>query len=485
MLTLECFSPSSSPPPPPLHRLSLPAPGRTPFARPSSCPSQRHALEGAPDPFPSLSSAPEPTPSSSGLGANGSSSRSRQLTADELNTSSESAFPSLAPSAAPPARAAPAWGSSSSAKVRSAPAPPKPTTVTESLSLVVGTQTDRDGKVVPLGTTMRLIMDATKTTIEASKQMKTGVTTFFVKGPTHKQTTEAGRLLVQRLSKTVVLKLAAPVSALGTLIGPKGATLKALTSSTGCRIDIPKRDASSPAPTPLPPSASDDSDDEDEKDEETVEITISGAEQSALEAQAHLQALIGHRTSTTSTKIKTIPASFYPYVAARKAALEQPTAGLGKAAVKVNVPPSRLIKAFERMAEAMEKGEEAVDDAAATKDKDMAIIVQGEREAVGQVVQQILALYEELVRPPSCLPACAAFSHLADLTSSPRARCPRRNRRRRRSASRSPSASTASSSAPTPTRSSRRTAASLSCRPSRTRLTRSSSAGPSRRSASP
>lgn len=248
---------------------------------------------------------------------------------------------------------------------------------------------------------MRTVMDATKTSIEASKAMKTGVTTFFIKGASAKQTADAARQLVNRLSKTVTIKLEAPVSTLGTLIGPKGATLKAITSATGCRIDIPKRDASSPAPAPVADD-DDESDDEGEKAEETVEVTITGAEASALEAQAHLQSLIGHRTSTTTTKIKTIPAAFYPYIAARKAELEGQFTGeqyQGKGAIKVNVPPSRMIKAFERMAEAMEKGEEAVEDqtAGGKKDKDMAIIVTGEREAVGQVVQQIQDLYEELV----------------------------------------------------------------------------------------
>lgn len=238
-------------------------------------------------------------------------------------------------------------------------------------------------------------MDSTKCSIEASKQMKTGVTTFFVKGPSYKHTNDAGRQLVNKLSKVVTLKFDAPVSTLGTLIGPKGATLKAIIEATGCKINIPKRDASSPAPTPLPPS--DDSDDEGEKEEETVEITISGAETSALEAQAHLQALIGHRTSTGSTKIKTIPAAYYPYISARKAELEGQFVEQNKS-VKINVPPSRMIKAFEKMAEAMEKGEESVDESAGLKkDKDMAIIVAGDKEAVAQVVQQILDIYEELV----------------------------------------------------------------------------------------
>lgn len=167
---------------------------------------QRHALEGAPDPFPSLTddaprSLANGTPSSSSPAPSSSSKK-----ASAPNTSSEDAFPSLGPSAPAPvqARAPPSiWGSSGASKARTAPAPVKPSGALDSVSIVVGPQTDRDGKVIPLGTIMKQIQDKTGTSVEASTQKKTGLTTFVVKGLNGKVVEQAKKLLTARLSKVV------------------------------------------------------------------------------------------------------------------------------------------------------------------------------------------------------------------------------------------------------------------------------------------
>lgn len=190
------------------------------FARP-----QR--FEGAPDPFPSLVedapstrtvSAPGPTSSK----AKSSSSVPRGSTSSTApNTSSEDAFPTLAPSAPSASISKPAsfsWAASS--KVKSKPAGPP--VQTDSIALVVGPQTDRDGKTVTLGNIMKQIQDKTAVNLEASTQMKTGLTTFVLKGTSARNIEAAKKMLTARLSKVVTLTVDAPVSTLGSIIGPKG-----------------------------------------------------------------------------------------------------------------------------------------------------------------------------------------------------------------------------------------------------------------------
>jgi hypothetical protein len=234
---------------------------------------------------------------------------------------------------------------------------------------------------------------------------KTGLTTFVVKGSSQRLVDSAVKQLTARVSKVVSLTIDAPISVLGTIIGPKGTTLRSITDSTGTKIDIPKRDA---ATEPQTNGASDaDSDVEDEEPEEpTVTITISGPQPSALEAQSILRSLIGERTSRGTTRISDIPSTFFPFIARESYNITENVGG-GRE-VKINIPPPAILKAFRQQAEAAEAGAEGVvpngiDEGkegkkGGKKDKDLSIIVNGEKGAVADVVQAIRSLYEQLVR---------------------------------------------------------------------------------------
>ncbi|KAL7415309.1 hypothetical protein BDY24DRAFT_382512 [Mrakia frigida] len=362
---------------------------------------KRHALEGAPDPFPSLTDDSPRSIGSTPSSSNGPSSSSNVKKAPAPNTSSEDAFPSLGPSAPAPvhARAPPSiWGSSGASKARTAPPPVKHSGALDTLSIVVGPQTDRDGKVIPLGTIMRQVQEKTGTAVEASTQKKTGLTQFVVKGPNVKAVEQAKKLLTSRLSKVITITVEAPISTLGSIIGPKGTTLRQITDSTGCRINIPKREdaSSSIAPTPAGSDNGSSSDDDDDlpASEPTVEITITGPTPSAQEAQTQILAHIGNRVSKDSKKIKDVPASYFPFIAQRVQELES-----GKE-VRINIPPPAMLKAFRLQAEqaengAAENGEEVVVNGHISK-KDLAIVVTGEKEAVKDVVSAIHNLYEDL-----------------------------------------------------------------------------------------
>lgn len=104
--------------------------------------------------------------------------------------------------------------------------------------------------------------------------------------------------------------LQAPVSTIPSLVGAKGANLIRVREQTGVRIDIPRRDT-------LPAvngngqahTAS-----EDEEEEPTVPVTITGPQPLAYEAQAMLKETIAERRSSSTQRVRDIPAHILPFL---------------------------------------------------------------------------------------------------------------------------------------------------------------------------
>lgn len=148
-------------------------------------------MEGAPDPFPSLSRNNEP--SVQPVVPNGSSA---------LDTDSSVAFPSLAPSA--PAKASvsqPGWNNAPRIK----PTAVKSTGVSDSfdLSVVDLSHAGRDNKPGTLADALKTIMLRFRVKVEASTQRKSGRTTFFIKGESEREVEKAKRQLIVNLSPRV------------------------------------------------------------------------------------------------------------------------------------------------------------------------------------------------------------------------------------------------------------------------------------------
>ncbi|KAJ7497521.1 hypothetical protein FB451DRAFT_1211765 [Mycena latifolia] len=308
---------------------------------------RRHNLEGAPDPFPSLTESPQPkarhTPQSFG----------------ELDTDSQSAFPSLA-SATPPATAAPkaAW----------AAARPKPVVKQVPVfadSFTIGSidlsNTGKDGKPATLGEVMKQVMAKYKIKLEASANQKTRQTTFHIKADTQKELEKAKRSLLALLSPVITLIINAPASTIASIIGPKGATLKQIRDQTSVRVDIPPRNTlavngNGHVNGKVTPSQ------DDEEDEITVPVTLTGPQPLAYEAQAMLNQIISSKTSKSTQRVRDIPAHILPYVVSRKAVF-QAAAGSDDVNLALN--------AVERE-----------------------VTVTGEREAVGRVIESIKSTIE-------------------------------------------------------------------------------------------
>ncbi|KAK4684762.1 hypothetical protein P7C73_g5402, partial [Tremellales sp. Uapishka_1] len=356
---------------------------------------KRHGLEGAPDPFPTLGN-PKAVSTSNG---NGTPKAQAPAASDPVDTSSESAFPSLGASSAPPHNVAkPAvsmWSAKPSAVKsskfkpsapgglgRSGAAIPTATSHPFSDTFSLPANDIATGKIV--GETMKKVLEQTGAIVESSTQMKTGLKTFHIKAADQKRLSYARRMIERGLSKVVTTEVEVPITTLGTIIGPKGTTLKSITDATTCKIDIPRRDT-------LPVyDGKADADSDDESEEPLVAIAITGPSVACGDAKTKILALISHRTSQTTTSIKTIPSSYYPFIAGPKGdKARQLEEGMGEGQVKVHVPPPAVWKALEKQA----AGEEEVDD----KERDLAIKVKGEKAKVKVIVQEILKQYEELV----------------------------------------------------------------------------------------
>jgi len=149
--------------------------------------SQRlHHLEGAPDPFPSeVASAPV--------------SRPQNLVT--LDTDSQVAFPSLAPSPVTgPKPVASAWGTPAGPRLA---AHVSQATESFTLSAINLSSAGKDGKPTTLGEVMKQVMANHKVKIEASTNQKTRQTTFHLKADSRKELDKAKRSLLASLSPVV------------------------------------------------------------------------------------------------------------------------------------------------------------------------------------------------------------------------------------------------------------------------------------------
>ncbi|KAK8853234.1 hypothetical protein IAR55_003936 [Kwoniella newhampshirensis] len=371
---------------------------------------KRHGLEGAPDPFPTLGSAPTvPAPVAYKKASNSNSTNGTPINgaATPVDTSSEDAFPSLGTSSAAPTTitkpAVSMWATKpSSVKAggnkSSRLGVTAPGGLGRSGAPTAGSHPFSDTFSIPAKEivqgnaaveTIKKVKEQTGAIVESSTQMTTGLKTFLLKAADQKRLVIARRMIERGLSKPVTIQVEVPITTLGTIIGPKGATLKGITDATSCKIDIPRRDT---LPSYDANEVASDAGSDDETDEPQVPISITGPSVATADAKNRILSLISHKTSQSSTSIKTIPSSYYPFIAGPKGVkARQLEEEIGGGEVKVHVPPPAVWKALEKQAQG--DGEEADVNA---KDRDLSIKVRGEKDKVKAVVAEILKQYEVL-----------------------------------------------------------------------------------------
>lgn len=96
-----------------------------------------------------------------------------------------------------------------------------------------------------------------------------------------------------------------PQSARAHIIGRQGATIKSLQEKTGAKIDVPKDDKNS-----VLAGAGDDLD-----DDAYINVKIEGDSISAAAARQQIENIVGERSAKVNTRVKDVPAEFYPFIA--------------------------------------------------------------------------------------------------------------------------------------------------------------------------
>jgi predicted PilT family ATPase len=136
---------------------------------------------------------------------------------------------------------------------------------------------------------------------------------------------QALRDLGAQIGAKTSAKIAIPKSSKAHVIGKQGTTIKAIQESTGARIQLPKNDSTS---------------DPIDEDDDMIDIVLEGNPVAIQLARKAVAKIANERQATVSSKLKTIPAEFYPFIAGAKnyniAALEEAHG------VHIQIPPHHM-----------------------------------------------------------------------------------------------------------------------------------------------
>lgn len=119
------------------------------------------------------------------------------------------------------------------------------------------------------------------------------------------------------------VKVTIPQSARAHIIGKGGVTIKSLQEKTGARIQLPRVDENQ---GPI-----------DEDDDGTIDVIVEGNAVSAASARDAILKIAGERAANVSTKVRGIPAEFYPFLAGPKNSIAHAMEEAN--GVQVRIPP--------------------------------------------------------------------------------------------------------------------------------------------------
>ncbi|CAE6397572.1 unnamed protein product [Rhizoctonia solani] len=293
---------------------------------------RRHdELEGAPDPFPPMSS-----------GQNGDTRRATKKNGP-LNTEDEDAFPSLASAAPAKPAVASAWSAASRIR-QTAPRVVAPvfsdSFMLENIDLSTA---GKDGKPTTLNEVLKRVMLQHKNVkLEASTQRKDGraKTSFVIKADSEAEVEAAKRKLTAALSPVVTRVVQSPVSAIGSIVGQKGANLNQLRAKYEVRVDIPRKDTGLAPPVGSSGAVSPTPADEDEEPTQTISVT--GPLSSVVAAIAEIKAVISTKTANITQRVRDVPIKIFPFIEGRRSDYEEAVSN--ESSISVNsTPESREI----------------------------------------------------------------------------------------------------------------------------------------------
>ncbi|KAI1822073.1 putative RNA binding effector protein Scp160 [Xylaria intraflava] len=144
---------------------------------------------------------------------------------------------------------------------------------------------------------------------------------FEASGPQDKAQ-QALRDLVSQIGRRETATISIPQSTRAHIIGKQGATIKSIQEKSGARIQMPKANE-------VVAGADDD-------DDTMIDVVIEGNTHTAALARQLIEKIVGERAANASTKLKSIPAEFYPFIAGPNNSLMQ--ALEAEHSVQIHVP---------------------------------------------------------------------------------------------------------------------------------------------------
>lgn len=134
---------------------------------------------------------------------------------------------------------------------------------------------------------------------------------------------QAIRDLVNQIGTKQTIRVPIPRSARAHLIGRQGATIKAIQEKSGARVQLPKTDEGQAAA--------------EEDDDALIDVIVEGNTVTAAVARDAIKKIAGDHSANLTTKLKTIPAEIYPFIAgANNSLVGELESAHG---VQVRVPP--------------------------------------------------------------------------------------------------------------------------------------------------
>ncbi|KAF2764255.1 RNA-binding G protein effector of mating response pathway [Teratosphaeria nubilosa] len=162
--------------------------------------------------------------------------------------------------------------------------------------------TPRNQLKKPVKDILRDVNKRSKAKVEL-KEGPLGHVTLVGSGPTN-DVQEAFKEVVGQLCGRQAHKVPVPASVRGKIVGKQGATIQAISKRTGAKINISKQEAAEIL--------------EDEDLDTTIDVTIEGDVFAVEQAKKDIERIVNEHTSTLSTKLRNIPAEYYPFLAAQQ-----------------------------------------------------------------------------------------------------------------------------------------------------------------------
>ncbi|KAK3316181.1 hypothetical protein B0H66DRAFT_284136 [Apodospora peruviana] len=129
--------------------------------------------------------------------------------------------------------------------------------------------------------------------------------------------------LINQIGTKQSVKVSIPQSARAHIIGKGGSTIKSLQEKSGARIQLPKVEENQPS--------------QDEDEDGMIDVLVEGNAYSAAAARDAILKIAGERAANVNTRLRNIPAEFYPFIAGpKKTSVHKLEEDKG---VQIRVPP--------------------------------------------------------------------------------------------------------------------------------------------------